>query len=94
MPLVRRIPKRGFTHVRTVETEIVNLRDLNRFPASSVVDPAALLESGLVTSPRSRVKILGDGSVDRGLTVRAHRFSGSAREKIVAAGGQAEEVPC
>ena len=92
MPLVRRIPKRGFTHVRIRETEIVNVDSLNRFPKETVVDPAALIEARLVSSPKSIVKILGDGKLLHPLTVRAHRFSQSALEKIAAAGGKAESV--
>ena len=93
MPLVRRIPKRGFHHVRSVRTEVVNLRDLNRFSAGSVVDPATLVEEGLVDSSKSMVKVLGDGSLQHALKVRAHGFSKSALEKIAGAGGSAETIP-
>ncbi len=92
MPLVRRIPKRGFTHVHA-PVEVVNLRDLNRFPSGSMVSPALLVESGLVRRPKARVKILGDGKLEHPLKVQAHRFSRSAREKISQAGGAAEELP-
>ena len=89
MPLVRRIPKRGFRHIGPV-VEVVNLRDLQRFPAGSVVDPDVLRQGGLVRRPACEVKILGDGELDRALTVKAHRFSKSAAEKIASAGGSVE----
>ena len=92
MPLVRRIPKRGFRHQGPV-VEIVNLKDLQRFPIGSVVDPDILRESGLVRKSVCEVKILGDGGLDRALTVKAHRFSKSAAEKISGAGGSTEVLP-
>ena len=93
MPLIRRVPKRGFTHLKRLPVEIVNLRDLNRFPAGSVVDPAALAEAGLVRSGGGvRVKILGEGTLAHPLNVKAHRFSESALEKIAQAGGSAEKL--
>lgn len=94
MPLIRRIPKRGFTHVRTKRISVVNVKDLSRFEAGSVVDPSGLVEKGLSRASDHLVKILGDGALDRKLTIRAHRFSKSAREKIAAAGGTVEEIPC
>ena len=90
MPLVRRIPKRGFTHVKRVEIEIVNISSLNGFAKDSLVDPAALREKGLISLPKSVVKILGDGNLLHPLVVKAHRFSKSALEKIAQAGGKAE----
>ena len=92
MPLIRRVPKRGFHHSPRVVTEIVNLESLNRFPASSLVDPAVLKEAGLIHSVESQVKILGDGTLKHPLTVKAHRFSKSAVEKISSAGGKTEAV--
>ena len=92
MPLIRRIPKRGFTHVRPVRTEIVNVGALGRFPSGTAVDPAALAQAGLIRSQRDRVKILGDGSLTVSLQVKAHRFSASALEKITSAGGKAENL--
>ena len=91
MPMQRRLPKRGFTNVSRVEYQIVNLRDLGRFDAGSVVDAAALAGKGLV-SGRRPIKILAKGKVDRGLTVRANAFSESARQAIEAAGGTTEVV--
>ena len=90
MPLVRRVPKRGFTHLKRAPLEIVNLKDLSRFPLGSVVDPVALAEAGLVRSKDVRVKILGDGSLSHPLNVKAHQFSESALEKIAQAGGSAQ----
>jgi len=85
MPLVRRIPKRGFTPLTRIEYQVVNVRDLDRFDAD--VDPAALKRAGLVRSTRKPVKILGNGELTKALIVEAHAFSKSAREKIEAAGG-------
>lgn len=92
MPLIRRIPKRGFNTVRPVPIQIVNVRDLNRFPPGSVVDPQKLVEGGLVGTTRFPVKVLGDGEMTHSLTVKAHRFSKSAQEKITAAGGSLEQL--
>ena len=93
MPLVRRVPKRGFTHLRRVPVEIVNVKELNRFPAGSVVDPAVLAEAGLVRCSKGiRVKILGDGTLSHPLTVKAHQFSKSASEKIVHAQGSCQQL--
>jgi large subunit ribosomal protein L15 len=92
MPLYRRLPKRGFfPHGGKHPFAIVNLSDLERFGAGSVVDPTSLVEAGLVRrSDRDRVKILGDGDLSHALTVRAHAVSGAARAKIEAKGGRAE----
>ena len=89
MPLVRRVPKRGFTNIFRKEVAIVNLRDLSGFEGE--VTPVALVEKGLVRRGLP-VKILGDGEVSTALRVTAHRFSRSAREKIEAAGGSCEEI--
>ncbi len=90
MPLVRRIPKRGFTNLNRVEYQVVNLRDLDRFDGK--VDPVALKAAGLVGSTRRPVKILGEGQLEKALQVEAHAFSKSAREKIEAAGGSVSLV--
>lgn len=89
MPLYRRVPKRGFTSRNRVEYRIVNVGDLARV-AEDVVDPEVLEARGLIGSGRAPVKVLGDGELERSLTVRAHAFSAGAREKIEAAGGKAE----
>jgi|SRR5256712_1885002 len=94
MPLYRRVPKRGFMpHGGKTVYAIVNLEALGGFAANAVVDPASLVEAGLVKSgARSRVKILGDGDVAHALTVRAHAVSQSARAKIEAKGGRVETI--
>jgi large subunit ribosomal protein L15 len=91
MPLFRRLPKRGFSNAAFAEPVVsVNVEALNRFRKGSEVDPAALREAGLIKGRVRRVKILGRGELTKELTVRAHAFSASAREKIEGAGGQAE----
>ncbi|MBI2369928.1 MAG: 50S ribosomal protein L15 [Deltaproteobacteria bacterium] len=92
MPLQRRVPKRGFTNPFRKEYAVVNLRDLEAFAAGSTVDVQALRERGLVRRVRAGVKVLAEGSLDRPLVVRAHRFSAQARAKIEAAGGRAEVI--
>ena len=92
LPLIKRLPrKRGFTNIFRMEYDTVNLDKLNIFAAGSEVTPEKLAAAGLIKS-RHPVKILADGEIDRALTVRAHKFSASAKVKIEAAGGQAEEV--
>jgi large subunit ribosomal protein L15 len=92
MPLQRRLPKRGFKSLFRKEYEIVNLRDLARFPAGAVVDGEALQNAGLIKRDRSRVKVLGEGTLNQALTVRAHNFSLTAKTKIESAGGKAEVI--
>lgn len=87
MPLHRRIPKRGFTNTFRVEYAVVNVGDLEGFQGE--VTPESLRERGLVGSGRAPVKILGDGELEASLTVTAHAFSASARDKIESAGGTA-----
>ena len=94
MPLHRRIPKRGFHNPFRIEYAVVNLDTLgDRFDAGTVVTPELLRERGVVRSSRQPVKILGRGDIARKLTVRAHKFSGKAAEKIAAAGGATEVLP-
>ena len=90
MPLQRRIPKRGFNNIFRVEYATVNVSQLNVFENGSVVDADALVEAGLVKKILGGVKILGNGELERKLTVKAAAFSKSAEEKINAAGGKAE----
>ena len=93
MPLFRRLPKRGFNNARfATRYAIVNVSQLESFSDQSQVDAKALLAAGLIKSEDDRIKILGDGMLSRSLTVRAHKFSKSALEKITNAGGQAEEI--
>ncbi|ETP69692.1 50S ribosomal protein L15 [Planomicrobium chinense] len=89
-PLFRRLPKRGFTNINRKDYAVVNLDVLNRFDEGTEITPALLIESGVVSNERSGIKILGNGSLEKKLTVKAHKFSGSAKEAIEAAGGQTE----
>ena len=89
MPLVRRIPKRGFTNIFRVEYDIVNLSDLDRFEAGAAVNPESLDALRLARKNRL-IKILGDGEIKKALTVSAHKFSASAKARIEAAGGRCE----
>ena len=94
MPLHRRVPKRGFFNQFRVEYAVVNLDVLaERFEAGATVTPELMRESGLLKSPASwPIKVLARGDLDKALTVRAHKFSGKAVEKIVAAGGTADAI--
>ena len=93
MPLHRRVPKRGFHNPFRVEYEVLNLDTLGtKFEAGTVVTPELLRERGLVPRGARRVKILARGEVGKALTVRAHKFSGKAAEKIAAAGGTTESI--
>ena len=91
MPLHRRVPKRGFHNPFRVEYSVINLDTLaERFDAGTVVTPALLRERGLVHGEKHQIKVLGRGDFSKKLTIRAHKFSGTAAEKIAAAGGAAE----
>lgn len=92
MPLVKRIPKRGFHHEGPA-VEIVNIGRLERFSAGTVVDPAALAAAGLIRKAGDVVKILGHGTLTRSLVVKAHGFSQGAEQQIQKAGGQVERLP-
>jgi large subunit ribosomal protein L15 len=93
MPLVRRLPKRGFTNIFRVEFQVVNLRDLERvFADGDTVSPESLTEKGLVRGGRRLVKVLGDGELSKKLAVQVHKFSASARAGIEKAGGSCEVV--
>lgn len=92
MPLQRRLPKRGFKNPFRVEYEVVNLGDLNQFAPDTVVTVDLLKEHRLVRRNNVPVKILGDGEIDRSLTIQANAFSKSAKEKIEAASGRAEVI--
>ncbi|WP_144512694.1 50S ribosomal protein L15 [Bacillus sp. FJAT-22090] len=91
-PLFRRLPKRGFTNINRKEFAIVNLDTLNRFEEGTEVTPALLIETGVVSSEKSGIKILGNGTLNKKLSVKAHKFSASAKEAIENAGGQTEVV--
>ena len=92
MPLHRRIPKRGFHNLFGVEYSVVNLEELNAFPAGETVTPELLRAHGFVRRATGPVKVLGDGELKNKLTVHAHAFSASAKEKITKAGGTFEVV--
>ncbi|NBG88996.1 50S ribosomal protein L15 [Isachenkonia alkalipeptolytica] len=93
MPLIRRIPKRGFNNIFKVDYSVVKLEDLNRFEDGAEITPELLMDARLVRKlEKGGVKILGNGSIDRKLTVKAHKFTQSAAEKIEAAGGKAEVI--
>lgn len=91
--LIKRLPRRrGFTNIFRREYSPVNLRDLERFEAGSEVTPELLKQSGVVRSLRRPLKVLAGGELTKALTVKAHRFSATARERIEAAGGSALEI--
>ncbi|CAH1855909.1 50S ribosomal protein L15 [Convivina intestini] len=92
MPLYRRIPKRGFTNISRKEFAIVNLEKLNTFDDGTEVTPTLLIESGLVKNAKSGVKILGEGKIEKKLTVKANKFSKAAVEAIQQAGGSTEVI--
>lgn len=94
LPLIQRMSrKRGFTNIFRVEYAEVNLRNLaSHFPAGSEVTPEALVQAGIIKNLKKPVKILSQGDLEGALTVRAHKFSAAARQKIEAAGGKAEVV--
>lgn len=92
MPLVRRIPKRGFSNFSRQKAGIVNIGSLSELPKGTVVDEKFLKSEGLLRGRFSFIKVLGNGSLKSSLTIRAHRFSKSAEKKITEAGGKAEVV--
>ena len=92
MPLYRRLPKRGFTCRNTKDIVAINVQLLNVFEDGDTVDIAALKRKGLVSNPRDGVKILGNGAVEKKLTVKVNFFSQTAVEKIQSAGGKAEVI--
>ena len=92
MPLVRRVPKRGLNNVFAKPLTSVNLAVLNRFEDGAVVDAAALIEAGVISSCPYGLKVLGNGALTKNITVKAAAFSESAKEKIEQAGGKAEVV--
>ena len=91
--LIKRLPRRrGFTNIFRVEYSPVNLRDLERFDPGTEVTPELLKESGVLRTLRRPVKVLATGDLSKALTVKAHRFSKTARQKIEAAGGSVQEM--
>ncbi len=92
MPLYRRMPKRGFNNPFKVHFTLVNVASLEAFDAGSTVDMDTVLERGLTQRTGNHFKVLGMGDITKKLTVRAHKFSASAKEKIEAAGGTVEVI--
>lgn len=92
MPLVRRVPKRGFTNIFRRTLVIVNVGQLERFPDGAEVGPDLLLAEGVLSKLGDGLKVLGDGALSRKLVVRAHKFSKKAQQVIEAAGGRCEVI--
>lgn len=92
MPLTRRLPKRGFNNIFAKPLEAINVSALCAFEKDAVVGAEELLKSGILSKCKYGVKILGNGEIDRPLTVKANAFSETAKQKIEAAGGKAEVV--
>ena len=93
LPIIKRLPeKRGFTNIFAIECSVVNIDSLSRFEAGTEVTPVELAEAGLVKSLGHPIKVLGRGELKQALTVKANHFSASAKAKIEAAGGKAEEI--
>jgi large subunit ribosomal protein L15 len=92
MPLTRRIPKRGFTNIFKKEWSIINIDDLNGFENGAVVTPEVLEKIGMIKQVKDGVKVLGEGNLEKNITVKAQKFSKSAIEKIESAGGKAEVI--
>ncbi|HSH36357.1 50S ribosomal protein L15 [Schnuerera sp.] len=94
MPLIRRLPKRGFTNIFAKEYAIINVEDLNKFEDNTVITLELLIDEGVIKKGKAidGVKVLGDGDINKKLTVKAHKFSKTAAEKIEAAGGKVEVI--
>ena len=92
LPLFRSIPKRGFTNINRKDYAVVNLSALNRFDNGTEVTPELLIESGIVKNKKSGIKILGNGNLEKKLTIKAHKFSSSAVEAIEQQGGTHEVI--
>jgi large subunit ribosomal protein L15 len=92
MPLARRLPKRGFTNIFKKEYAVLNIRDLEKLAINGVVDAPALVAAKRVKKAKEGVKILGVGELKKALTVKAHKFSAAAKQKIEASGGTVEEI--
>lgn len=91
-PLIQRVPKRGFTNIFAKKLVAINVSALNKFDNGTVVTPALLKEAGVINSIKDGVKILGNGDLEKSLTVQVHAFSKAAADKIQAAGGKAEVI--
>jgi len=93
MPLQRRIPKRGFTNIFKKEFSIINVEDLSKFPAGSEIGPLDFVGAGLLRKVRYGIKLLANGEITQPVTVRVHKASASAIQRIEAAGGKVEILP-
>ncbi|MCK8627523.1 50S ribosomal protein L15 [Fructobacillus cardui] len=92
MPLYRRIPKRGFTNISRKEFAVVNLDKLNNFDNGTEITPALLIENGVVKNRKDGIKVLGNGQLEKKLTIKAHKFSAAAVKAIEQAGGTTEVI--
>ncbi|MBW1763192.1 MAG: 50S ribosomal protein L15 [Deltaproteobacteria bacterium] len=92
MPIQRRLPKRGFNNIFKKEYSVINVNDLNGYEANATLEVAALMESGLVKSVKDEVKLLGNGEISQPLTIKVHKASKTAKEKIEALGGKIEMI--
>ncbi len=93
LPIIKRLPsQRGFTNIFKIEYSVINLDDLKEFAAGSIVNRDELIKAGVIGPSKKPLKVLGGGEIKQSLTVKAHKFSASARAKIEAAGGTVEEV--
>jgi large subunit ribosomal protein L15 len=92
MPLIRRLPKRGFTNIFKRDYVIINIKILDRFESGQEVTPALLVSQGMIRSRHEGIKVLGTGTLTKPLTVHAHKFSQSAAAKIAAAGGKVQVI--
>ena len=92
MPLTRRLPKRGFTNIFKKRYALINVKDLAIFDKDSIVDEVALVEKGLVSKVYDGIKLLGNGEIDKSVTLKVHKWSKTAMDKIVTAGGKIEGV--
>ncbi|MFC1643576.1 50S ribosomal protein L15 [Chlamydiota bacterium] len=92
MPLYRRLPKRGFNSVNRTDYQIVNIQDLNIFNEKATIGPEELCEKGLIKNSKELVKILGNGELQKSLTIKAHKFSKTALDKVIGKNGKTEII--